>query len=174
MFHKENINYQKRFCSQGLKQSSRIYFVNALLVTIFFSAGCMTTQSTLQYVTTRKVFELEKPAVYESENGLLSSKYVIPAGEYISNYQDAGGIYFEAPYSSDEDSYFARMDRGGIYVKHGAPRRAYIYGQDSRTKAVYTGYAPLVTGGSGKFRLIDEIPPQIVRSFNFKNYKQDY
>jgi len=83
--------------------------------------------------------------------------YDFPAGEYRPAYEDANGVYYEAPQPIQmrENVFGANLSKdlvtGGIYVERANPKVAYIYNVGRTDKggeiqrALYGG-RPLIIG----------------------------
>lgn len=137
----------------------RYFFVAAL-----FLAGCVMPGGSTpsHYRLTRlegtRVLVLTEPREVVLKPG--AKPLLLTRGQYRAYFADAGGTYYEAPFSQNAQAHFSGPRRGGIYVVRAPERpRLYLYYQQNQMTSTYVyGSGVMTMGGDNTFTIGDELP----------------
>lgn len=91
---------------------------------------------------------------------------LLARGQYRAYFADAGGTYYEAPFSQNQQVHFSGSRRGGIYVVRSPDKpRFYLYYQQNQVNATYVyGGGMMTMGGDNTFTIGDELPAELVHT----------
>ncbi|MEQ8230075.1 MAG: hypothetical protein RKL32_00055, partial [Gammaproteobacteria bacterium] len=105
---------------------------------------------------------VREPLTFSLDAPLHTTEGTLPPGEYYCQYANEGGYFFEAPATLNGDYLFAGGTSGGVYVSRGKPRSVRLFVQDKHPSTAYSPNLGMYTfGGSGFFRLTDELPADV-------------
>lgn len=88
-------------------------------------SGYKTTEPKLPLQPENRYFILPEPFALNLPKGSKDRDLVLPPGRYQCYVKDDRAYYYEAPYSSREDTPF-RASSGGVMVTRSEPREAYL------------------------------------------------
>jgi hypothetical protein len=133
-----------------------------LALALILSGACTSKLAKeIQLVSEPRSFTLSEP--------IKTVKGVLPPGDYLCQYADTGGYFFEAPASLDEAFLFHGGVSGGIYVSRRMPRTFHLFFQDKHAETVYSpSFGMMTFGGSGLFKLTDELHDDALEKISIK------
>ena len=149
-------------------RKSGVWVAGTSVVLVFFCtvllmfSGCKTTDVETPLRPGNRYFVLAEPLTLNFPEDSKNRELALPPGRYQCYFKDDGAYYYEAPYSSREDTPF-RESPGGVMVTRSEPREAYLYGRDNHMRYTYLGLQVglVPVGGTGRYiqgsRIGDEI-----------------
>ena len=100
-----------------LNQASRTNASRLVLICLFILSSC--SEFTVKPVVKASSFLLNNDYQH-------NEKIILRAGEYHAKYEDEHGTYYESPFTLDEQYYFNRSRRGGVFISPDGYQLYYI------------------------------------------------